>query len=212
MKNKSAFCFALCMLAAFSLWTVAVQFVDVQPIGPLESAVGFATMNQHVHNLTGVHMGLYRLTDWLSLVPLAFIMGFALLGLTQWIQRKHLAKVDYSILMLGVFYCIVMAVYVFFEMFVINYRPVLIEGTLEASYPSSTTMLVLCVMPTAIMQCNIRIKNTTVKKCIVSVITAFTVFMVLARLVSGVHWFSDIIGGAFLSAGLVGMYYAAIGR
>lgn len=212
MKYKSPFCFALCMLTAFSLWTAAVQFVDVQPIGPLGSSVGFATMNQHVYNLTGVHMGLYRLTDWLSLVPLAFIMGFALLGLTQWIQRKHLAKVDYSILMLGVFYCIVMAVYVLFEMFVINYRPVLIEGTLEASYPSSTTMLVLCVMPTAIMQCNIRIKNTTVKKCIVFAITAFTVFMVLARLVSGVHWFSDIIGGAFLSAGLVGMYYAAIGR
>ena len=135
-------------------------------------------------------------------------MGFGILGLCEWIKRKNLFKVDYSIVTLGGFYIVVMAVYIFFEMFVVNYRPILINGILEASYPSSTTMLVMCVMPTAIMQFNARIKNSGFKKYVNILITAFIAFMVIARLLSGVHWFSDIIGGALLSSGLVMIYYS----
>ena len=209
-ENQRNFFIATCMLLAFLLWTVAIQFVDVEAIGPQESSVGFATINQFVHNLTGVHMSLYTITDWLGLVPLVFVMGFALLGLIQWIKRKHLLKVDYNILILGGFYIVVMAVYVLFEMLVVNYRPVLINGYLEASYPSSTTMLVMCVMPTAIMQFNARIKNDVLKRCLTSAITAFIIFMVIGRLISGVHWITDIIGGALLSTGLVLMYRAVV--
>ena len=209
-KNQKSFCIATCLLAAFLLWTAAIQFVDVQAIGPQGSSVGFATMNRFVHNLTGVHMSLYTITDWLSLVPFMFVMGFGILGLIQWIRRKHLLKVDYSILVLGGFYIVVMAAFVLFEVLVINYRPVLIDGVLEASYPSSTTMLVMCVMPTAIMQFHARIQNKVLRRCVTYAITAFIAFMVIGRLISGVHWLTDIIGGALLSAGLVLMYRSMI--
>ena len=209
-EKRRNFCIAACMLSAFLLWTAAIQFVDVEAIGPQGSSVGFAAINQLVHNLTGVHMSLYTITDWLGLVPLGFVMGFGTLGLIQWIQRKHLLKVDYNILILGGFYIVVMAVYVLFEVLAVNYRPVLIDGILEASYPSSTTMLVMCVMPTAVMQLNTRIKNNVLKRFAASAMIAFMVFMVIGRLVSGVHWFTDIIGGALLSTGLVLMYRAVI--
>lgn len=198
------------MLSAFVLWTVAVQFVDVRKIGPNGSSVGFATINGFVHKLTGIHMSLYNVTDWLGLVPIFVAIGFALFGFAQWIKRKHLSKVDYSIFVLGGFYIAVMAVYILFEMITVNYRPVLINGILEKSYPSSTTLIVMCVMPTAIMQFNSRIKNTVLKKTMSFLIIAFIVFMVIGRLVSGVHWFTDIIGGALLSAGLVALYRYAI--
>lgn len=198
------------MLTAFVLWTVAVQFIDVRTIGPNDSSVGFATINGFVHKLTGVHMSLYNVTDWLGLVPIFVAMGFALFGFAQWIKRKHLSKVDYSIFVLGGFYIAVMAVYILFEMITVNHRPVLINRILEKSYPSSTTLIVMCVMPTAIMQFNSRIKNTVLKKTMSFLITAFIVFMVIGRLVSGVHWFTDIIGGALLSAGLVALYRYAI--
>ena len=204
---KKRFCIPFGLLGAFVLWTVAVCSIDVQPIGPQGSAVGFATWNRFVHNLTGVHMPLYTLTDWLGLVPFVFVLGFAVLGLAQLIKRKSILKVDRSILALGGFYVAVMAAYVFFEIFVINYRPVLIEGTLEASYPSSTTMLVLCVMPTAVMQLRSRIKNRPFRHVVSVALIAFTAFMVIGRLISGVHWFTDIIGGALLSAGLVTLYH-----
>lgn len=209
-ETKRNFGIGAILLGAFVLWTVAVRLVDVQPIGPQGSAVGFATINGWVHNLTGVHMSLYTVTDWLGLVPIGAAMGFALLGLSQWMRRKHLKQVDFTILVLGGFYLLVMAVYALFEVFVINYRPVLIGGYLEASYPSSTTMLVLCVMPTATMQLNTRIKSETLKRCATFGITAFTVFMVIGRLLSGVHWFTDIVGGALLSAGLVMLYHSII--
>ena len=205
-KNRKKFYGAVCLLLAFGLWTTALCAVDVQPIGPMGSGVGFAAMNGWFHALTGVHMSLYVLTDWLSLIPLGLVMGFALLGLGQWVQRKHLFKVDRSILVLGGFYAVVMAAFLFFEKCVVNFRPVLIEGTLEASYPSSTTMLVMCVMPTAIMQINERVESRRIRKFAVWGMRAFAVFMVVGRLFSGVHWLSDIIGGALLSAGLVLLY------
>ena len=151
---------------------------------------------------------LYILTDWLGLVPIAVAFSFAIFGLIQLIKRKSLRKVDYNILALGVFYIVVIAVYILFEIVVINYRPTLISGYLEASYPSSTTMLVMCVMPTAAMQMNMRIKNVIFRRCILFIIIAFTAFMVIGRIMSGVHWISDIIGGALFSVGIVMMYNA----
>ncbi len=202
---------AACMLMAFMMWTAAICFVDVQAIGPRKTVVGFAAVNRFVHNLTGVHMSLYVITDWLGLVPIMFVMGFGILGFVQWIKRKRLRQVDHSILVLGGFYIVVMAVYLLFERFVVNYRPVLINGYLEASYPSSTTMLVMCVMPTAVMQFHSRIKNNILKRCICYAMTGFVVFMVVGRLISGVHWLTDIIGGLLLSGGLVQMYRCASG-
>ena len=206
MKKRKIYT-ALGFLAAFLLWTVAVSRLDVQPIGPQGSVIGFATLNGLVHSFTGVHMLLYTITDWLSLLPVAFGLGFALLGLRQWIERKSIWHVDRSILILGGFYAAVLAVYLLFEKVVINYRPVLIEGVLEASYPSSTTVLVLCIMPTAVMQ----LRSHAQKKGIIMAITVFTVFMVIGRLLSGVHWVTDIIGGILLSAGLVLLYGSIIG-
>ena len=86
-----------------------------------------------------------------------------------------------------------------------------IEGRLEASYPSSTTLLVLCVMPTTMMQLRKRMQNPILRRCVCAVISAFIAFMVVGRLISGVQWLTDIIGGILLSAGLVIIYDSLIG-
>ena len=206
-KRKVRICYGVFFLGLFSLWTYLLRIVDVQSIGPRETAVGFATLNQFFHNITGVHMSLYHITDWLGLVPVFLGFGFAILGLAQWIKRNQIRKVDYDILVFGGYYLVVLAAYLFFERFVINYRPVLIDGFLEASYPSSTTLLVLCVVPTSIMQFYNRIKCKLVRCSLCWTLALFVVFMVLGRLLSGVHWLSDMIGGILLSVGLVMLYY-----
>ena len=208
MKKEAKFrlFFAVSSLTAFAVWTLLVSIIDVKAIGPNGSAVGFAALNALVHRITGVNMDLYSITDWLGLVPIFVCISFAIFGLIQWIKRKKIKKVDYSIFVLGGFYVIVIATYLLFENLIINYRPVLINGILEASYPSSTTMLVLCVMPTAIMQLKDRIRNKLLFKIITAAISTFIIFMVIGRLISGVHWFSDIIGGILLSIGLVALY------
>ena len=124
MKIKKSFYAAGGFLAAFVVWTVLVSTVDRQAIGPNGSVVGLASLNRWVHELTGVNLSLYTLTDWLGLIPIGIALGFAVLGFCQWIRRKSLAKVDRSILMLGGFYAAVVAVFVLFEceLFVFDFK------------------------------------------------------------------------------------------
>ncbi len=208
-KNKIYAAASVGALLSFLLWTALLCFVDVRPIGPLGSFVGFASLNGFVHEVLGVDMALYVLTDFLGLLPLGVMLFFAALGLFQWITRESIVKVDRSLLCLGGFYLLVMATYLFFEAVPLNCRPVLIDGVLEASYPSSTTLLVLTVMPTAAMQCMTRLERRAWRRTTVLLIAAFTVLTVVGRLLSGVHWVTDIIGGTLISTALVFAYRAA---
>ena len=196
-------------ITGFVSWTILVQKVDVQPLGVHGTDIGFATINCLFYELTGVHMLLYFITDWLGLIPIFVCMIFGGIGFVQ-LVRRSLFKVDYDIIILGIYYVLVIFGYLIFEMIPINYRPVLIEGFLESSYPSSTTLLVLCVMPTAIEQMNRRSGNATAKKIVKVLSTCFSTFMVLGRLFSGVHWLTDIVGSVMLSAGLFCIYKAVV--
>ena len=197
-------------MAAFAVWTMLIQIVDVQHVGQNGTAVGFAALNCWFHELTGVHMVIYTITDWLGLIPLFVCMIFGGLGFVQLVKRRSLLKVDYDILFLGIYYVIVIFGYLIFEMIPINYRPILIEGFMEASYPSSTTLLVLSVMPTLGFQANRRSENVKVKKMICAFVWIFSAFMVIGRLISGVHWLTDIVGSILLSTGLFCIYKAAV--
>ena len=133
MKKNQNVLAGILLLVGFAVWTFLIQEVDVQPIGPNGSSVGFAALNGWFHQLTGVHWMLYTLTDWLGLVPIFVCLIFAGIGFVQLVQRKSLFKVDLDIIMLGAYYVLVIFGYLLFEMVPINYRPVLIEGYLEAS-------------------------------------------------------------------------------
>ena len=197
-------------MIAFIIWTALILFVDVQPLGQNGTNIGFATFNLWFHKLAGVHMTIYTITDWLGLVPVIVCMGFGILGLIQLVQRKSLLKVDYDILVLGMYYIVVIVGYLVFERIPINYRPILIEGVMEVSYPSSTTLLVLSVMPTLIFQVKRRVQNHVIKTLVPIFTIVFSLFMVIGRLLAGVHWFTDIVGGVLLSAGLFYSYKAIV--
>lgn len=198
------------MIALFAIWTVLIQMVDVRSAGETETEIGFATLNSWFHQLAGVHMLLYTITDWLGLVPIFICMMFGGLGFVQMIRRKRLLRVDLDLLLLGVYYLLVILGYLLFEMLPINYRPIMVEGRLEASYPSSTTLLVLSVMPTLRFQAHRRLQSMKVKHAVSVLTILFSLFMVVGRLISGVHWFTDIVGSVLLSCGLFCMYRAAV--
>lgn len=203
MKNLTS---GIVFIIFFAFWTMLIITTDAQPIGVKGTNIGFATINGWFHSLTGVNMTLYTVTDWLGLVPIFICMIFGFLGFVQLIKRKNLLKVDFDIIILGIYYVIVILCYLIFEMHPINCRPILINGFMEASYPSSTTLLVLCVMPTLAFQANQRLKSITLKRFITLFTVAFSLFMVVGRLTSGVHWLTDIIGSCLLSAGLFYAY------
>ena len=197
-------------LIAFLLWTVLIRCIDVQAAGPNGTTVGFAAFNLCFHHLTGVHMTAYTITDWLGLVPIGICLCFGVVGVIQVVRRRSLLRVDPDIILLGLYYVLVILAYLVFEMVPINYRPILINGALEASYPSSTTLLVLSVMPTLKFQIDRRAEKPLIRKVTDIFAITFSAFMVIGRLIAGVHWATDIIGAVFLSMGLFLLYRYAV--
>ncbi len=211
MKSKKTFLIAVILFLLFAGFTAIVSFVDVQPIGPEQSEIGLASINQFAFERLGVHLIWYDITDWLGVVAILFAVGFSLLGLTQLIKRKSLLKVDYQILLLGVFYVIVIAAYIFFEYAIINYRPIILHTNLEASYPSSHTMIVICIMVTAMIEFQRLFANRKTLRVILDSVSALIITVtVVGRMISGVHWFTDIVAGILLSAALVMLYYSTV--
>lgn len=209
MDRKRMLARAWVLLGLFALWTVLVCTVDLRSAGESGTLVGFGSLNSGFHRMTGVHWWLYTLTDWLGLVPVAVCCVFGLLGLCQLIARKSLWRVDRDLLLLGIYYGIVVLCYLVFETVPVNMRPVRIQGRAEASYPSSTTLLVLSVMPTLVFQARRRLEKGWFRAAVCVGSRVFAAGMVLGRLLSGVHWLTDIIGAMLLSAGLVSAYGAA---
>ena len=194
----------------FIIFTICAALVDVAAVGPLDSTVGFSTVNKAVHDAVGTSDLFYEFSELLGLISLGAVGAFGILGLVQLTQRKSLRRVDADLWVLCAFYAVVVIAYVLFEVAVINYRPVLSEGALEASYPSSHTLLSVCVMATAALQLHRRVKRAPWRMLSVSAAILFPTLTVVFRFLSGVHWMTDIIGGLLLSASLVCLYAAAV--
>jgi len=195
------------LYAIFIIFTIIVKAVDVQAIGPMGSEVGLASLNRLMLNSGNINQTLYKITEVLGYISLLVCVFFGIVGLLQIIQRKSIKKVDPDILLLGGFYIVVLAFYALFEKVIINYRPVIMDEGLEASYPSSHTMLVVCVMSTAIIQIGGRISDVRLKNVLKAAAIVVTGIMVAGRLLCGVHWLTDIIGGILLSLALIYTYY-----
>lgn len=194
----------------FIIFTILVKFVNVCAIGPLGSKIGFCSLNIAVAKNIGFNETFYSISEVLGLVTFLVIGCFAVLGAYQLIKGKSFKKVDVKIYALACFYVLTFAFYLFFEVVVINYRPVLIEGELEASYPSSHTLLSLCVIGSALVLLEDYLSNKKLETAgyIVGAIIMFAT--VIVRLFSGAHWLTDIIGGVILSSALISLFYTAI--
>ena len=208
MKKKNII-ISIVLIILSVLFTALVKNVDVKPIGPNESMVGFADINKLFHNLIGSNMTIYKVTEVLGYIPIAMALVYVFIGLKQLIKRKSLLKVDKEIYVLALFYVLVVGVYVFFEKFVINYRPILIDGLLEASYPSSRTLMSICLCGSSIIINKKLFKNKLGDiENILSVI--LILLIVVGRIISGVHWFTDILGGIIISSALLVIFYSII--
>lgn len=206
-KDNNSLIPSVALFVVFVAYTFAVTLVDVKPIGPYDSGVGFGTINKAVADIIGTHMFWYHVTNILGILALLIAAFFGVVGVLQLVTRHSFMKVDRDILILGGFYIIVLACYVLFDKFAINYRPVMMDGELESSYPSSHTMLACSVMGTAIMQLQWKVKDRQVRQMIQWALGFLMFLLVIGRMLSGVHWFTDIIGGVLLSAVLVSLYH-----
>ena len=187
-------------------YTFLVKKIDVKAIGPNNSKVGFAKLNGLFSKLVDSNMTIYKITEILGYIVILIVLVYGVIGLIQLIKRKSIKKVDREIILLGVLYVLMAVVYVAFEKIVINYRPILIDGELEASYPSSHTLLAICICLSSLLVSKNYVSDKYLK--ITNIVTIVLLLGVFAgRVVSGVHWISDIIGGVLISLTLLMYFY-----
>ena len=210
IKYKNNFIISAAMILLSVLFTLAVTKADVQMIGPLASKVGFATLNKNVFTLFPGSVFWDKITDLLAAFAIVVALCFVLIGVMQLVQRKSIFKVNKSILCLGCVYVLLGVLYVLFEIVKINYRPVLDNGELAASFPSSHTMLVCTIMGSGVIQLKKIIKNNKICRIASIVAIAIIVLMIIGRILSGAHWFTDVVAGALFGSTLVMLYYTAI--
>ena len=193
------------------LFTILVKVIDVKPIGPNNSKVGFSFINEFFHKSIGVNMVWYKITYILGIIIILIAVSYALIGIIQLLKRKSIKKVDREIILLGIFYIVIAVIYVFFEKFIVNYRPILMEGVLSASYPSSHTMLAICICVSSILVNNKIFKNEFTNSFNV-ILFILLLVVVIGRFISGVHWASDIIGGIIISSSLLMSFYTVLDK
>lgn len=209
-KVRNDFIMAGVVLLISIIFTILVSTVDVQPSGISGTNLGFSTINHSVFDSIGTNDAIYLATEilgYIFIIPAAF---FAVLGIIQLIKRKNFKKVDLHFYALLGLYIAVAATYVFFELVAVNYRPILIDGKAEASYPSSHTMLAITVLLSSFLMICRLVKNRSIKFVALGVTVVCSVAMAILRLYSGVHWATDIIGGILISVSLVLIFNAVL--
>ncbi len=214
MESTKKITTASIALVLFVILIAAVKTVDVEPIGPEGTAIGLSKINGAAHGFLGESMLWYEITEVLGYVAIAICALFALGGLIQLITRKSIAKVDREVFALAGLYVVMAAFYALFEKVVINYRPVIMpdETGPEASFPSSHTMLACVVFGSTIVMLGIYMEAEK-KRLIMQIVLEILIFItVFGRLLSGVHWLTDIVGGVLLSIFLVSAFDAVISK
>lgn len=201
---------SILFLALFILYTIMVKTVDVAAIGPNGSKVGLSTINHWFQVTIGMNDTWYEITNNLGYITFAYVIFYAILGTSQLIKKKNIKKVDKKIIALGCLYAALVVIYVLFEKVIINYRPVLVYNVLEASYPSTHTVLAITICMSAIIMGRYYTKDKHTKKLYNGVTILLMALIIIGRILSGVHWLTDIIGGILLSAFLLSLFYAFI--
>ncbi len=210
--KKNILIVSVVLFALFFVFTVLVATVDKAAGKVAGTEIGFSRLNLAFFNATHkngeISNGWYKLTEILGYLALIEAAGFAAYGVAQLIMRKSLKKIDKDLFVLAAAYALLAIFYVAFEKIVVNYRPVLENGEIAASYPSSHTMLTLTIAGSGIFMLR---RRMTCRPALISAETlsgAVMLVMAVGRLLSGVHYFTDILGGVLLSAAIVTLFAA----
>ncbi len=207
-KNILNFSITAALFLIFAIFTILVKFVDTSVVAATETKIGLSSINKPLFNFFGVS------NDWNVISAILFIFAgivvvvLAIIALKEMIKTKSLFKINHKLLLVALLYVLTAIFYVVFEFVIINYRPLLDEGMLKASYPSSHTLLICVICLSACLIVPDYIKNKPLKITITTILCLIAVLSPITRLLAGVHWFTDVIASIILSLALVMLYYS----
>lgn len=206
MKNRRAAIesiAALILLTAFVLLIIMLKTVDTAAIGPENTVIGLSRINEATHNAIGESSTWYLISEASGALAFPVALVFAFYGIYELIKKKSFKAVDKELYCLAALYASAAVIYLFFETVIINYRPILEKGELAASFPSSHTLISITVYGSAAIILKSVLHDKKKKTTISSVLIFLMILTVVARLFSGVHWLTDIIGAILVSSSLL---------
>lgn len=188
-------------MALFCIFTVLVKFVDVRDAGINDTVIGFGGLNLFFRNLTPFNDILYIISEGFGGLMIAVCLIFAVFGLYVLIKEKDITKVDNRLILLGFSYIVVVIIKLFFDkVLIINYRPVSLD--FESSFPSSHSFLSCFIFMTGAKMADVLFNRKLYRLGIL-----LSALAVVTRMLSGIHWFTDIAGGVLLASALVCIFY-----
>ena len=181
--------------------------VNVDPI--TGSEIGLADINRGVFDKFGASKTWDTVSDVLIAISIVVAVVFVTIGVMQLVKRKKLNKVDRELYTLAGLYGLTALLYVVFEkIIVINYRPILVEGgKMEASFPSTHTMVSCVILWSATILISKYIKNVKLSRALQVICVLMPIMIGVGRILAGMHWFTDVLGAMLLSAALVCVFW-----
>lgn len=208
MRTKKIYLYIIptLLLVAFITLTLLVAYYDRDIFSSF--VPGGETGLQKFNNLFphfSYNETLDKISDIFMIIGLLMMFIAFGVGLYQLIKRKGLKKVDFDIYLFGGEIVIMIIVWLLFEIFPISYRPLTILD-LESSFPSTHVMIVATTYLSFSWMISKRYPKLWIKIVAYAFSTISIAITFAFRLVSGMHWFTDCLGGLLISLAMVSIF------
>lgn len=184
----------------FLLLIVFLLTVDVGYAVP-HAPVGLSTVNGFVFEAIGEN------PEWEMVSFVLLIISVLLMcaqGLCIFIKMIRTRKL-WEMVAVGHAWLLALVFYILFEFCIVNYRPILEDGELAASFPSSHTLIAVVLFGVMAVWFAYLLPRSVKKYVIIALLGAAAFVSALARLMVGVHWLTDVLGGMLLGGVIVSL-------
>lgn len=207
-KNILNFSITAGLFLVFAIFTILVKFVDTSVVATTGTQIGLSSINKPLFDFFGANETWGTISTLLFVIAGVVVLTLATIAVVEMIKSKSLFKINHKLLLVALLYVLTAIFYVIFEFVIINYRPLLDEGLIKASYPSSHTLLICVVCLSACLIVPDYIKSNPLKITITTILCLISVLAPITRLLAGMHWFTDVVASIILSLALVMLYYS----
>lgn len=205
MKAKYYLIVCATLLVAFLALWCCVVFVDVQRVGANDTTLGLASVNLAVFLLLGQDATWDYVTDWLTVVCILVGASVGAKAFFQAVMRKSVKKVDTELYVVLGCYLLALAFVALFEIVPVNYRPLLAQGNLQASFPSTHALICIVSVGETLFTATFRKCRKPLQLTICALFALCCVAVCLGRLLAGAHWLTDVVASVLLGGAIVAL-------
>lgn len=193
MRRKSLDIIISILWLILLIFTILVSFVDVKIYNVTNTEIGLYSLNKIflVNSINSNYINI--ISNGIFLICLLVIILMLLLITFEYFKTKKINKNNLNFI---IHFLIMVLIWIIFDkILIINYRPILINGNIEGSYPSTHVMVSTFVLLFLSDKLKKIFKND---KIFYIISIGLIIIQSISRILLTMHWFTDIIGGLLI--------------